>query len=93
MLYQSLTDMTDPSPPPDWVLLVDSVVRKSDIRRIDVNTQFGTMIGQVFLTYGPPIRVTATDPGAGWLYAQYEAAKAASAAFVLRKRTESEEDD
>ena len=72
----------------EWVLLAESVVRKSDIRRIDVNTNFGMLICQVFMTHGPVIRVTATDPGAGWLYAQYEAAKAASAAFVLRKRTE-----
>jgi len=77
----------------EWVLLAESVVRKSDIRRIDVNTQFGTLICQVFLTHGPPVRVTVTDPGAGWLFAQYEAAKSASAAFVLRKRTASEEDE
>ena len=80
--------MASPTITEDWILLAESVVRKSDIRRIDVNTQFGTLICQVFMTHGPAIRVTATDPGAGWLYAQYEAAKAASAAIVLRKRAE-----
>ncbi len=69
----------------EWVLLANTVVRKSDIRRIDVNTQFG-LICQVYLTHGPPVRVTAADPGAGWLYAQYEAAKTTSAGLVLHEQ-------
>lgn len=67
----------------EWILIGPTVVRKSDIRRIDVNAQFG-LICQVYLAHGPVVRVTASDPGAGWLYAQYEAAKTTSEGLVLR---------
>lgn len=82
--------MADSAPSTDWVLLATTIVRKSDIRRIDINTQFG-LICQVYLTHGSPVRVTATDPGAGWLYAQYEAAKKASTAVVLCEREEADD--
>ena len=73
------------APTDDWVLLANTVVRKADIRRIDVNTQFG-LICQVYLAHGPVVRVTATDPGAGWLYAQYLAAKEVSSSVVLHEQ-------
>ncbi len=54
-----------------------TIVRKDDIRRVDVSTQFG-IIYNVYLTYGPMIRIQRDDFGAGWLHEQYLAARAAT---------------
>jgi hypothetical protein len=61
----------------DWVLLNKSVVRKQDIHRIEINTQFG-VIYTVWLTHGPTIRVAEHEPGSSWLFLQCAAAASAS---------------
>lgn len=61
----------------EWILLGSTIVRKDDIRRVDVSTQFG-IIYNVYITYGPMIRIQRDDFGAGWLHEQYLAARAAT---------------
>ena len=60
----------------DWILLGSTIVRKEDIRRVDVSTQFG-IIYNVYMTYGPTIRIQRDDVGAQWLHEQYLAAREA----------------
>jgi hypothetical protein len=67
------------SPPSEWILLGSTVVRKEDIRRIDVSTEFG-LIFNVYVQYGPSIRIRQSDHGSQWLYEQYLAAREAVSA-------------
>ncbi len=60
----------------DWILLGSTVVRKEDIRRVDVSTEFG-LIFNVYVQYGPSIRIRQSDHGSQWLYEQYLAAREA----------------
>lgn len=62
--------MATPESKINWILLGATVVRKEDIRRIDMSTQFG-LIFNVYFQYGPPIRIQLSDHGAQWLYECY----------------------
>lgn len=76
--------MASPTEGMNWILLGSTIVRKEDIRRVDVNTQFG-IIYNVYLAHGPAIRIQRDDFGAEWLHQQYIAAR--EAASVLQGDT------